>query len=263
MNIRSFALVFMTSLWCSLVTAQVCEKAVITGPPSGPPSSWIYNDKLIGASVDFVKSVLLAAGVKNVEVRSYDSWANALIATQEGEADLIFSAAWSEERARYLNFIKPSFSGQYLLVIVRKGERFPLRKYSDFKGRVGAVGAGEAFGNSQFGEYVKSEPNLVRTPTIAHSFELLLTRKVDYILAYENAANSLIFSNNLGDKVDIVTTYPFFADTFIAVSKRSKCSRFLATALPKEIELANQKNLFYSLTNKYKDVFNESLPRFK
>jgi polar amino acid transport system substrate-binding protein len=261
MNIRSFAFIFMTSLWCSLVTAQVCEKVVITGPPAGPPSSWLNDDKLVGASVDFVRDVLLEAGVKTVETKPYHSWAKALDATQAGEVDLIFSAAWSEERSRYLNFIKPSYAGQHLLIIVRKGERFPLRKYADLKGRVGAVGVGEAFGDSKFSSYVKSEPNLVRTSTIAHSFELLLAGKVDYILAYENAANSMIFSNNLGEKVDIVTTYPFYAETFIAVSKRSKCSNFLVTNLSKKIELANQKNLFYLLANKYRAIFYESLPR--
>lgn len=263
MNIRSFAFIFMASLWCSLATAQVCEKVVITGPPAGPPSSWLYNDKLIGASVDFVKAVLLEAGVKAVEIKPYISWVDALNATQKGEVDLIFSAALSEERARFLNFIRPSYSGQNILVIVRKGERFPLRKYADFKNRTGAAGAGEAFGNSQFSEYVKREPNILRTPTIAHSFELLLAGKVDYILSYENAANSMIFSNNLGEKVDIVTTYPFYAETYIAVSKRSRCSQFLGTNLPKEIELANRKNLFHSLTNKYRAVYYESIPILK
>lgn len=261
MNIRSLALVFISSLWCSLVTAQVCDKVTITGAPFGPPSSWLHDGKLIGASVDFVTDILLKVGAKTVEVKPYDSWVKALNATQDGEVDLIFSAAYSEERARFLNFIKPKYAGQFLLVIVRKGERFPLRKYSDFKGRVGAVGAGEAFGNSQFGAYVKSEPNLVRTQTVAHSFELLLTGKVDYIFSYENAANSMIFSNNLGDKVDVVSTYPFYAETFLAVSKRSKCSRFLGASLPKEIELANQKNIYFLLNNKYKSIYNESLSR--
>lgn len=259
MNIRYFSLCLVTSIWCSLATAQVCEKLVITGPPAGPPSSWLADGKLVGASVDFVKQVALAAGVKTVETKAYDSWAKSLDATQRGEVDLIFSAAWSEERARFLNFIQPGYAGQYLLVIVREGEGFPLRKYSDLKGRKGVAGRGEAYGNSKFGLFVQNELNLERSPTISRSFELLLDGKVDYILAYENAANSEIFINNLGDKVDVISTFPFYAETYIAISKRSKCAGLIGPRLSKEIEVAKQKNLFYLLTNKYRNIFNESL----
>jgi len=259
MNIRFFCLLFATSLWCATAAAQVCERLVITGPPAGPPSSWLQNDKLIGASVDFVRDVALAAGVKTVETKSYESWAKALDATQRGEVDLIFSAAWTEERGRFLNFIQPAYAGQYLYVIVRKGERFPLRKYADLKGRKGVAGRGEAFGNSKFGVFVESELSLERSPTITRSFELLLEGKVDYILAYENAANSEIFINNLGEKVDVVSTFPFYAETYLAMSKRSKCTEALGPRLSQEIEIAKQKNLYFLLTNKYRNIFNESV----
>jgi len=263
MNIRFIFLLCMSFIWLNPAVAQVCDRLVITGPPAGPPSSWVSDGKLMGASVDFVREVALAAGVKTVETKVYESWAKALDATQRGEVDLIFSAAWSEERARflnfYLNFIQPGYAGQYLYVIVRKGERFPLRKYADLKGRKGVAGRGEAFGNSKFGVFVESELSLERSPTITRSFELLLDGKVDYILAYANAANSEIFVNNLGEKVEVVTTFPFYAETYIAVSKRSKCAESIGPKLSKEIEVAKQKNLYFLLTNKYRNIFNESI----
>jgi len=259
MKMRFLSLFFVTSIWCSLATAQVCEKVVITGPPVGPPSSWVDDGKLVGASVEFVRNVARAAGVKTVETKVYESWAKALDATQRGEVDLIFSVAWTEERARYLHFVRPSYAGQFLYVIVREGETFALRKYSDLKGRKGAAGRGEAFGNSLFGAYVQNELKLERSPTIRHSFELLLDGKVDYILAYENSANSEIFTRNLGDKVDLVSTYPFYAETYIAISKRSKCGESLGLRLSKEIEIAKQKNLYFLLSNEYRNRFYESL----
>lgn len=259
MNTRFIFLLCLSFIWLNPVVAQVCDKLVITGPPAGPPSSWVSDGKLMGASVDFVRGVALAAGVKTVETKAYESWAKALDATQRGEVDLIYSAAWSEQRARYLNFIQPGYAGQYLYVIVRKGERFPLRKYSDLKGRKGVAGRGETFGNSKFGVFVESELSLERSPTITRSFELLLDGKVDYILAYENAANSEIFANNLGEKVEVVSTYPFYAETYIALSKRSKCAESIGPKLSKEIEAAKQKHLYFLLTNKYRNIFNESI----
>ena len=257
------SLILALCVLCSAAHAQTCDKLIITGPPSGPPSSWMQNGELIGASVDFVRTVALAAGVKSVVVQSFGTWAEALDATQRGDVDLIFSAAWSQGRARYLNFIEPGYAGQYLYVIVQKGKRFPLRRYEDLKGRKGVAGQGEAYGNSKFGAFVENELSLERSPSIANSFNLLFEGKVDYILAYENTANSEIFRQNIGDKVDIISTYPFYAETFIATSKRSKCSDLLNTRLPKEIEMAKQKNLYFSLTNKFRNRFFESFASSK
>jgi polar amino acid transport system substrate-binding protein len=259
MNTRFLSLLFPLILGCSSAIAQVCDKIVITGPPAGPPSSWTADGKLVGASVEFVKSVLVASGVKNVEARAYENWPKALEATQRGEVDLIFSAAWSEERARFLNFVLPAYAGQYLYVIVRKGERFPLRKYADLKGRIGVAGRGEAYGNSKFGVFVANELALERSASITQSFELLLEGKVDYVMAYENAANSEIFKYNLGEKVDVISTYPFYAETYIALSKRSKCAESVRALLTPQLELARQKNLYFLLTNKYRNIFYETL----
>lgn len=253
------SLIIALSFWCSAAFSQTCDKLVITGPPSGPPSSWVQNGELIGASVDFVRNVALAAGVKTVEVRPYGTWPQALKAAQVGDVDLIFSAAWSQERARYLNFIQPSYAGQFLYVIVRKGHKFPLRKYTDLKGRKGVAGQGETYGDSKFGSFVETELSLERSPSITNSFKLLFEGKVDYILAYANAANSEIFTQNIGDKVEIISTYPFFAETFIALSRRSKCAATLGPLLSKQIEIAKQKNLYHLFSLKYRNTFYNSI----
>jgi hypothetical protein len=79
---------------------------------------------------------------------------------------------------------------------------------------------------------------------------------VDYILGYENDVNSTIFTNNLIGKVDIVLTFPYNAETYIALSKRSKCSS-LASSLSAEIKKANKVNLYYQLAKKYLGVFEQ------
>jgi len=240
--------------------AKVCDTLVITGPPNAPPSSWTVDQKLVGASVDFIEKIALQSGVKKVETKVYDSWSQALNATQLGEVDLIFSAAVTTERKRFLDYVYPSYAGQNLYVIVRKGESFPLLKYQDLIGRNGAAGTGEAFGgDSKFGEFVAKNLTLTRTSSLNQSFEFLFERKVDYILAYENSAESTIFINHLGGKIDIVSTFPFHAESYIAFSKRSKCSSALLPALSKGIANAKIMNLYYDLTAKHRSIFYESI----
>jgi polar amino acid transport system substrate-binding protein len=262
MKIPLYSFIFSLGIWGSAALSQTCDKLVISGPPVGPPSSWLHNGELIGASVDFVKKVALAAGAKSVVVKPFVSWDEALTASQKGEIDLIFSAAISTERARYLNFIEPPYSGQFVKVITLKGKEFPIRKYDDLKGPIGVAGKGETYGNSIFGAYVKTQLTLERSDSIKQSFELLMAGKVDYILAYENAASSEIFRQNIGEAISIASTYPFFAETYIALSKRSNCAG-LISALSKQIDIAKKNNLYFSLHNKYQEIYYETFDSAK
>jgi hypothetical protein len=76
------------------------------------------------------------------------------------------------------------------------------------------------------------------------------------VLGYENAINSEIFTKNLLGKLDIVLTYPSYAETYLALSKRSKCSS-LVKDLSAEIKKADQNNLFYLLSKKYMKTFEQ------
>lgn len=257
MKIPFNTFIFALGIWCSAAISQTCDKLIITGPPAGPPSSWLENGALVGASVDFVKTIAQAAGVKSVVVKPFDTWNQALKATETGEVDLIFSAAYSKERNRYLNFLEPHYSGQFVNVIVLKGKEFPIRKYDDLKDRKGMAGKGETYGSSKFGAFVQSELSLERSDSIEQSLKSLLAGKVDYVLAYENAANIGIFKLKIGESIDIASTYPYYAETFIALSRRSKCSS-LSAALSEQIRIAKKSHLYYSLSEKYQNIFFET-----
>lgn len=253
---RFFLISVGLSLWCGAAFSETCKTLVITGSPSSPPSSWVVDQKLVGASIEFIEKIALTAGVKKVEKKVFNTWQEALDATRLGHVDLVVSAAYSAERERYLNFIHPNYAGQNLYVVVRKGERFPLLQYNDLLGRRGAAGLGEVYGQGAFGQFVNKKLNLVRSATFPDSLDLLFNNKVDYILGYENDVNSTIFTKDLVEKVDIVLTFPFYADTYMALSKRSKCYS-LAANLSAEIKKANKINLYYQLATKYLGVFQQ------
>ena len=261
----------MKKLWPILATllclsgglsqAKGCSTLTMTGPPAGAPSSWVSEGKLIGAAVDLIEGIAFKAGVKKVEVRVFSSWSEALNATYTGEVDLIFSAGWSEERARYLDFVRPSFASQFLYVLVRRGEAFRFQKFEDLLNRTGAATQGEAYGDGAFGQFVSRDLKLQRSPNLNLVFDLLIDGKVDFIFAYENAAYGQLFSRNLSTKVQVLPTYPYRAETFIAFSKRSKCDYELRKRFAEQITLANQANTYTNLTKRYREVFNESMTR--
>jgi polar amino acid transport system substrate-binding protein len=238
--------------------AQSCDSISISGPPAGAPASWDVNGQIVGAGVELAQKVLKAAGVKQINVMRFPSWPETLAAARAGNVDMIFSAGWSSDRARYLTYVYPSYGYQFLYVIVRTGDQFRLNQYADLKGKKGIAGLGETFGDSTFGLFVEKELTLERSPNLAESFQRLLAGQVDYIFAYENAASSEIYRRDLGDKVHVLATYPYRTDTFFAFSKRSKCASIWKDKIGAEIAKANKKNEYFLLMKKYRTIFNES-----
>jgi len=263
----------MKKLWSSLAlllclasgsgVAQVCSSITVTGPPAAAPSSWLSEGKLIGAAVEFAQGISYAAGISKVEVRPYPTWREALAAAYRGEVDLVFSANWSEERERYLDYVRPAMSSQFLYVVVRRGEAFALNKLEQLKELSGASGAGETYGDGFFGQFVKNNLNLTRAPSIDKVFDLLIDKKVDYIFGFENAVYEQMMIRNLGSTLQVLNTYPTRSEGFLAFSKRSKCGEQVREKFAEQLALAQTMRRYPTLMNKYREVFNENLTRPK
>lgn len=253
-----FFFVIAVTFFLHTASAQSCDSVTISGPPAGAPASWRIDDKLTGAAVELAQNVLRAAGVKQVKVVTFSSWVETLDAARTGNVDMIFSAAWSSDRARYLAYVYPAHGYQFLNVLVRNGKRFNINRYEDLEGRKGLAGVGESFGDGAFGTFVEKVLHIERSKTIDESFRRLLAGEVDYFLAFENAAYSEIYRRDLGDQVQILATYPYRTDTFFAFSKRSKCAAVWKDKVGDQVEKANKRNDYYLLLKKYRTIFNES-----
>jgi len=243
--------------------AQVCSTLTVTGPPKAAPSSWLSDGKLIGAGVEFAEVVARSAGIDNVVMRPYPTWREALDAAYRGEVDVVISANWSEERERYLDFVRPAMSSQFLYVVVRRGEAFELNNLENLKPLAGAMEAGGTFGDGFFGQFVKKNLNLTIAPGIDKVIDLLIDKKVDYIFGYENSIYEQMMTRNLGTTIQVLNTYPTRSEGFLAFSKRSKCSAQVRDKFSEQVALAQKMRRYPALLNKYREVFNESLTRPK
>ena len=262
-KMKKFWFISAVLLWLStsLAMAQVCTKLTVTGPPVAAPASWISDGKLIGSAVEYVEGISRAAGIKQVEFRAFPSWSESLQAVYRGEVDVIFSANWSEERERYLDFVRPAMSSQFLNVVVRRGEAFPFNSLEDLAKRSGAAPQGETYGDGFFGQFVTQNLKLQRAPDISKVVDLLLDTSIDYIFGYENAIFSQIATRNLGSTLQVLNTYPTRAEGFIAFSKRSRCGMEVRQRFADQVALANANHTYRALMVKYREVFNETLTR--
>lgn len=261
----------MKKFWCvvlvllglsgDIALASGCTKVTVTGPPGSAPSSWTVDGKLVGAAVDYVELVSRAAGVKQVEFRAFSTWSESLQAVYRGEIDIIFSANWSEERERYLDYIRPNMSSQFLNVVVRRGEAFEVSKLEALIGRVGGKPAGDSYGSGHFAIFVQQRLKLETALNTGQALDLLLEKKVDYVFGFEDAIFSQLTSRNLGSTLQILNTYPTRSEGFMAFSKRSKCGAEVREKFSEQVVLANAKHTYRAFMIKYREIFNETLTR--
>lgn len=256
-------LALLLSMAYGSAMAQVCSTITVTGPPAAAPSSWLSEGKLIGAAVEFVEGISRAAGVPALEFRPYPTWPEALAAVYRGDVDIVFSANWSDERERYLDYVRPAMFRQFLYVVVRRDETFGLNKLENLMQFPGAAVANETYGEGYFGQFVKKNLNLLRAPTIDKVVDLLLEKKVDYIFGYENAIYEQMMTRSLGSTLQILNTYPTRSEGFLAFSKRSRCGVQLREKFSEQLALVDNLRRYPVLLSKYREVFNESLTRPK
>lgn len=253
--------VILLGLSNSVALAKECSKLTITGSPDSAPSSWVRDGKLIGAAVEYVEGISRLAGVTRIEVKVLPTWADALQAVYRGDVDVIFEANWSKERERYLDYVRPSISTQFLNVVVRSGEAFELNTLEPLAVRSGAAPNGYGYGDGYFSAFLNKTLKLQLTPDLSGALDLLLDKKVDFVFGYENQVFSQLMSRNLGTSLKVLNTYPTRAEGFIAFSKRSPCSAELRVRFAQQVVLANAKYTFRTLMTKYREVFDEGLTR--
>ena len=85
-----------------------CAGLTITGHPEYPPIGYKDGDRIVGAGATLVERI---AGELKIPVQSKytGSWAEAQNAAREGRVDIIFGIYFNDERAAYLDYVRPGF----------------------------------------------------------------------------------------------------------------------------------------------------------
>ncbi len=117
------------------------EKAWIEAHPVvlvGGESNWPPFDRLRkdgaweGITADFLKLALGRLGLGH-EMITEPSWEEKLRMLRDGELDIMGSMAYSDERAKYLDFAGPYFSSPYVIVTRKAAER--ISGMADLEGK--------------------------------------------------------------------------------------------------------------------------------
>ena len=212
--------------------ADTCTKIVATGHPQYPAIAYKEGDNIAGAAPTLVAAIAKSLNIP-LEAKYMGSWEEAQAAARDGKADMIFGIYYNDERAKYLDYVKPAFMFDDVAVFVVKGKEFPFKGPDDLVGKKGVTNQGESYGND-FDAFMKDKLNVSRTAGIDAAFKDLVAGKADYLIAGYYPGLAEAAKAGLKDQIVPLDQAVVTAEMFVAFSKKSPC-RSLAERFGKGI----------------------------
>jgi polar amino acid transport system substrate-binding protein len=212
--------------------ADECAKITATGHPQYPVIAFRDGDKMVGAAPMLVEAIAKELKIP-LESKYMGSWEEAQAATREGKADMIFGIYYNDERATYLDYVKPAFMFDDVAIFVVKGKEFPFKGQDDLIGKKGVTNQGESYGND-FDAFMKDKLDVARADGIDDAFKDLLAGKADYLIAGYYPGVAAAAKAGIKDQVVPLDQALLTAEMFVAFSKKSPC-RSLAEGFGKGI----------------------------
>jgi polar amino acid transport system substrate-binding protein len=201
--------------------ADECAKIVATGHPQYPAIASKQGDTLVGAAPTLVETIAKQLNVP-LESKFMGNWADAQAAARDGKADMIFGIYFNDERATYLDYVRPAFMVDPVVVLVAKGKAFPFAGRDDLIGKMGVTNEGESYG-IEFDAFMDAHLSVTRSNGVDAGFGSLLAGNADYMIVglYPGIAEATVVG--LQDKLEPLSPSLLAADMFIAFSKKSPC----------------------------------------
>ena len=199
--------------------ADECAKITATGHPQYPVIAFRDGDKMVGAAPMLVEVIAKELKIP-LESKYMGSWEEAQAATREGKADMIFGIYYNDERATYLDYVKPAFMFDDVAIFVVKGKEFPFKGQDDLIGKKGVTNQGESYGN-EFDAFMKDKLDVARTDGIDDAFKDLLAGKADYVIAGYYPGLAEAAKAGIKDQVVPLDQALLTAEMFVAFSKKS------------------------------------------
>ncbi len=216
MRFLSLAVILLAAMLCT-TPVQAENPMVVSGNPEGPPISWDKNGTLTGAGPELAAKILTELKVP-YKITVAGSWEEVQDKARQGSVDLIVSAYVNKERSKYLEFSEP-FLDSPVVIVVKKGNRFPLTSWKTLIGKKGVAHTGESFGE-KFDEFIKNKLDVEYLP-YERAFQKLADDTAEYLII--DLYPAVIYSKLLEaeDKIEFLDTPVTIQQFHMAVAKKS------------------------------------------
>lgn len=214
--------VALTLMSDAAFAADECTKITATGHRYYPAIAYKDGDKIVGAAPTLVETIAKQLNVP-LESKYMGTWEEAQAAARDGKADMIFGIYYNDERATYLDYVKPAFMFDEVVVFVAKDKPFAYKDENDLIGKKGVTNQGESYGND-FDAFIKDKLTVARTDGVDAAFKELLAGNADYLIAGYYSGLAEAAKEGIKDKIEPLSPAILEAEMFVAFSKKSPCA---------------------------------------
>lgn len=205
----------------SAFAAGECASLTITGHPEYAPIAYRNGDRIVGAAPTLVEKI--AAGLNVAATSKYTgSWEDAQAAARDGVADIIFGIYYNDERATYLDYVRPPFMLDPVVAMVATGRAFPFKGQDDLIGKKGVTNDGESYGQA-FDAFIADHLTVTRTAGVEKAFEAVIAGEADYVIVGLYPGITAAAQFGVTDKLQPLDPPLLTAEMFVAFSKKSPC----------------------------------------
>lgn len=248
MRYRSLLFVLLITILLTAPRTWAADPMIVSGNPNSPPVSWDKNDKLMGVGPELATKILTELNVP-FSITIGSNWQQVQDKTRDGAVDMIVAAYDNKERRDYMDYSIP-FMDSPVVIVVKKGDKFPLSSWKPLIGKKGVAHSGESFGE-KFDTFIKTDLD-VSYHTYEHAFQMLAEDTADYLII--DLYPAIIYSKLLlaEDKVEFIDTPVSVQHFHMTISKKSPYIKLLPEINNIIAQLKEQKYIKKMVVAQYK-----------
>jgi len=248
MRFKSLLFVAMTTILLAVPSTWAADPMIVSGNPNSPPVSWDQNGTLKGVGPELATKILSELKVP-FSTKVEGSWQIVQDKTRDGAIDMIVAAYENKERRTYMDYSIP-FMESPVVIVVKKGDKFPFSSWKSLVGKQGVAHSGESFGE-EFDAFIKSDLNVKYLP-YERAFQMLAEDTADYLII--DLYPAIIYSKLLRveGKVEFFDTPASVQHFHMTISKKSPYSKLLPEINKKIAQLNEQKYIKKLVIDQYK-----------
>lgn len=224
--------------WAFLLHAATAtaEPVLVSGNPKAPPIVWEKTGQLTGIGPQLVASFFEKEGIK-YSIQPEGSWEEVQSKAKSGDIDMIVAAYDNRERRKYLDYSIPYIKSP-VVIVVKKGDGFPLDSWDTLAGKKGVANTGESFGE-RFDTFIKEKLD-VAFVRYERAFAMLADDRADYMII--DLYPSIIYAKmlNAEDKVEYLDKPVTRQNFHITIAKSSPYTN-LVPKINAHIKLMQEK----------------------
>jgi polar amino acid transport system substrate-binding protein len=210
-----------------------------------PPYSVTTKDGLSGLSVEVVRAVYARLGVEDVKILPLP-WKRALDMARFGDADGLFTANHTPERAVYFLYPEEPLMESPWLVWTRRGTT--VEKLDDLKGKRVGVVMGYSY-TQEFWDFIQTYCIVEEVYKDDINFRKLALGRLDAVVA--DLGNGLVLASAVGGGIHPNPDYEIRRDGLYLVFNKRRVSERLAQRFSEELKEFKTTEAYKALWNKY------------